>query len=341
MTDPAVVLNRSRPLSGDSATWHNSLASAIRDPELLLKRLELPAGLLPAARQAARQFSVMVPESYLNRMRPGDPQDPLLLQVLPVGAESLEVDGFVDDAVDDLSFRTAPGLLHKYQGRALMIVTGACAVHCRYCFRRHYPYAEEPRRLEDWDPALHVLATDDSIHEVLLSGGDPLMLTDRRLGQLIERLDEIHHLRRLRIHTRLPIVLPDRVTDTLLGVLKSTRLTPFMVVHANHPRELTGDCAEAVRKLVRSGITTLNQAVLLQGINDTLEVQLELCERLIDLGVIPYYLNQLDRVRGAAHFEVDELQGRFLVAELRRRLPGYAVPQFVRDEPGWGHKRPL
>ncbi len=339
MTDPVAVLNRLRP--PESATWHDSLSAAIRDAEVLLRRLELPTTLLESARNAATQFSVMVPESYLKRMQPGDPRDPLLLQVLPRGDELHEVPGFVDDAVDDLGARTAPGLLQKYHGRALMIITGACAVHCRYCFRRHYPYSDEPKTLEQWVPALQAIAADETIHEVLLSGGDPLMLTDHRLQELFQKLSVIPHLRRLRIHSRLPIVLPDRVTDRLVTILTSTRLTPLMVVHANHPRELTGDCAESVRKLVRSGITTLNQAVLLRGINDTAEVQLELCERLVDLGVVPYYLNQLDRVRGTAHFEVDDATGLKIIAELRQRLPGYAVPQFVRDQQGWSHKRPL
>lgn len=339
MSDPVAVLNRVRPSESD--TWHDSLSAAIRDAEVLLRRLELPTELLPSARDAAVQFPVMVPESYLQRMQAGDPRDPLLLQVLPLADESHDVPGFVDDAVDDLGARTAPGLLHKYHGRALMIMTGACAVHCRYCFRRHYPYSDEPKTLEQWAPAMHAIAADETIHEVLLSGGDPLMLTDHRLQELILKLAAIPHLRRLRIHSRLPIVLPDRITDRLMNILTSTRLTPFMVIHANHPRELTGDCAESVRTLVRSGITTLNQAVLLRGINDTADVQYQLCERLIDLGVVPYYLNQLDRVRGTAHFEVDDATGVQIIAELRQRLPGYAVPQFVRDKPGIGHKRPL
>ena len=325
----------------DAPTWHDSLASAIREPAELLRRLGLPASLLEPARVAARQFPLMVPESYLRRMQPGDVGDPLLRQVLPVGDELLETAGFVNDAVDDQAARAAPGLLKKYQGRVLMILTGACAIHCRYCFRRHYPYSEEPKRMDDWEPALNAIAADDTIHEILLSGGDPLMIPDRRLGELVRRLEEIPHLRRLRIHSRLPIVLPNRVTDDLIGPLMASRLTPIMVVHANHPQEIAGDCSSALRLLVRSGITTLNQAVLMRGINDTVEALQELCERLIDLGVIPYYLHQLDRVRGAAHFEVSESEGRELIAELRRRLPGYAVPRYVREEAGWPHKRPL
>jgi len=321
--------------------WQRALATAIRDPDRLLSELGLPDSLRDAARAAARQFPVMVPRSYLERIRPGDPRDPLLLQVLPLGAENDEVPGFVADAVGDSAARLVPGLLQKYQGRALLITTGACAVHCRYCFRRHYPYDAEPRRLEDWNDALAALATAPSIHEILLSGGDPLMLTDARLESLCARLAEIPHLTRLRIHTRLPIVLPERVTDDLLRIITGTRLTPIVVVHANHPRELEGTCGPALRRLVRAGIMVLNQAVLLRQINDDVETLGELCEGLVNLGVQPYYLHQLDRVAGAAHFEVPVERGLELIAALRQRLPGYAVPQYVQEVAGAAHKVPL
>jgi EF-P beta-lysylation protein EpmB len=307
---------------------------AIRNPDTLIDRLGLPDNLRPAARQAAMRFPVMVPESYLRRMRRGDPTDPLLRQVLPTGEELIDVAGFVEDPVGDAAARTAPGLLHKYHGRALLIATGSCAVHCRYCFRREYPYGHEPRRLVDWSPAIDALAADESLHEVILSGGDPLMLTDARLAEMIARLAAIPHVRRLRVHSRLPIVLPDRVTPELIGVLRGSRLTPIMVVHANHPAEIVGDCREALAALVQSGITTLNQAVLLRWINDDADVLAELCERLIDVGVLPYYLHQLDRVRGAGHFEARVDQGIELIEELRRRLPGYAVPRYVRETAG-------
>ncbi|HEY4261772.1 MAG TPA: EF-P beta-lysylation protein EpmB, partial [Schlesneria sp.] len=333
--------DHSHELPPPESTWHESLAAAIRDPHVLLQRLGLPLQLLPQTTQAAKQFSVMVPESYLQRMQSGDLRDPLLRQVLPLGDELLDVPGFTTDAVDDHSARIAPGLLQKYAGRALMIVTGACAIHCRYCFRRHYPYSNEPRRMEDWQPALDALAADDSIHEVLLSGGDPLIVPDRRLSELVHQLEQIPHLQRLRIHSRLPIVLPNRVCPELIDLLTGSRLTPIMVVHANHPHEIQHDCSDALRRLVRCGITTLNQSVLLRGVNDSVEVLQELSERLINLGVIPYYLHQLDRVQGAAHFEVDETIGLKLIEELRKRLPGYAVPQYVREEAGWPHKRPL
>lgn len=329
-----------RPRS-QRADWQRELAAAIRVPRELCQRLRLPDTLVEPAERAAEQFPLLVPESFLARMRPGDPDDPLLRQVLPLGCETVDTPGFVADPVDDAAAHRAPGLLQKYAGRALLIVTGACAVHCRYCFRRHYPYADEPRTLTAWQPALHDLLADASIHEILLSGGDPLMLNDARLSQLIDQLEAIPHLRRLRLHTRLPIVLPSRLTPALIERLQSSRLTPLLVVHANHSQELTGDCAEGLRELVRSGITTLNQAVLLRGVNDNANSLADLCERLVDLGVLPYYLHQLDRVQGAAHFEVPDAEALRLIAELRRRLPGYAVPELVREIPGAAHKTPV
>jgi len=306
-----------------------------------LQRLGLPMSLLEPARRAAGLFPVFVPLSFLRRMQPGNPADPLLRQVLPIDREYQQDSGFDTDVVGDLQSRRAPGLLHKYHGRALLISTGVCAINCRYCFRRHYEYRMEPRRLDEWEPALELMSNDASIEEILLSGGDPLMLTDARLADMIHRLDKIPHLKRLRIHSRLPIVLPDRITPSLLRILRQTRLTPIMVVHANHPHEIAEDCEQALRTLVQSGITTLNQSVLLRGVNDVAETLIQLSERLINLGVIPYYLHQLDLVPGAAHFEVDVSVGRELVAELRRRLPGYAVPQYVREEAGAAHKTPL
>lgn len=323
------------------SAWSGALVHALRDPDELIDALALPDELREPARRAARLFPLLVPRSYLNRMRRGDPADPLLRQVLPLGLEEAAVPGFTTDAVGDASARRAPGLLHKYAGRALLIATGVCAVHCRYCFRRHYPYGQEPRRLEDWQPALQRIASDRSLREIILSGGDPLMLTDARLEALCGALDEVPHLRRLRVHTRLPIVLPERVTCRLIGLLSRLHLTPIVVVHANHPAEVVGDCAAALRRLVRGGISTLNQSVLLRGVNDSADVLAELSERLIDLGVLPYYLHQLDRVRGAAHFEVAESRGRELIRQLRRRLPGYAVPQYVREVPGVPSKVPL
>jgi len=319
----------------ERSDWHRSLANAVRDVDTLFERLSLPDDLRDTAHRAATLFPLMVPESFLRKMTVGDLDDPLLRQVLPLDVEFDDVAGFTIDAVGDEAARRAPGLLHKYAGRALLIATGSCAVHCRYCFRRHYPYGDDPRRFEDWQPALDVLTEDESIHEVILSGGDPLMLTDTRLEQLITRIAGIPHVRRLRVHSRLPIVLPNRVTRSLIDLLsKHDSLTPIMVVHANHPAEVADDCADALRLLVTSGITTLNQTVLLRGVNDDPDVLTELSERLINLGVMPYYLHQLDRVQGTAHFEVPDEQADQLVDAMRSRLPGYAVPRLVREVPG-------
>lgn len=324
-----------------SPDWHRSLAEAVRDPDRLIDLLGLPEEYREPARRAAKLFPLMVPRSYLDRMRPGDLTDPLLLQVLPLGLEEANAPEFVNDPVGDSAARRAPGLLQKYEGRGLLITTGACAVHCRYCFRRHYPYGEEPRRLDDWEPALAEIAGDGSLTEVILSGGDPLMLTDNRLATLVERIAVIPHVRRVRFHTRLPIVLPERVNESFLDLLRSCGKTTVIVVHANHARELTGTCAEALQQLTRAATSVLNQAVLLRGINDSVDALADLSERLIDLGVLPYYLHQLDRVQGAAHFEVAEERGREMIAALRARLPGYAAPRYVREVAGDVSKRPI
>jgi EF-P beta-lysylation protein EpmB len=274
-------------------------------------------------------------------MRPRDPADPLLRQVLPLQAEADDVAGYTRDPVGEQRASLSPGLLHKYPGRVLIVATGACAVHCRYCFRRHYPYEQSPRSPADWSPALAQIAADASIREVILSGGDPLMLVDHWLAELVERIAAIPHVRRLRVHTRLPVMIPERVTPALVDWLKGTRLSPVIVIHSNHAAELHGAAAAAVKRLVGAGIPTLNQAVLLRGVNDSVDALADLSERLVDLGVMPYYLHQLDRVAGSAHFEVPAEEGLRLVEELRRQLPGYAVPNYVREVAGEPYKIPL
>lgn len=338
---PSLRSNSPEGTKAPRPAWQQSLADAVRTPRELVGRLGLPEEAADRAINAHGDFPLLVPDSFLQRMEPGNLLDPLLRQVLPVIEEAITAPGFVNDALEEAQFRKAPGLLHKYEGRALLVLTGACAIHCRYCFRRHYPYSQEPKRLDDWEPAFAAIEQDSSIHEILLSGGDPLMLTDERLLAVVRRLEQIPHLRRLRLHTRLPIVLPNRVTLELIDLLTSTRLTPVIVVHANHPNELITDCALSLRQLTQTGLMVLNQAVLLRGINDSIEVLQELSERLIDLGIKPYYLHQLDRVAGTSHFEVPEATGLALVAELRKRLPGYAVPQYVREVPGEAFKVPL
>ena len=321
--------------------WQTALAQAITDPAELLALLQLDPELLPAARRAARDFALRVPRGFVARMRKGDAQDPLLCQVLPLGAECVETPGFGADPVGDRAAMTVPGVLHKYAGRALLTATGACAIHCRYCFRRHFPYAEANPAAAQWRQALDYLRADESIHEAILSGGDPLTLSDRRLREFVAPLAGIAHIERLRIHTRLPIVLPERVTTELLDWLTGTRLKPVMVVHANHAREIDGTVRAALTRLRDSGVTLLNQSVLLRGVNDSAETLAELSLALFDAGVLPYYLHALDRVRGAAHFEVDEVEARAIMTELNARLPGYLVPRLVRELAGAAGKTPL
>lgn len=319
------------------AGWRQSLASAVRSFDVLSEILDLPLHALVGAahrQQAHSNFPLLVPRSFVARMSRGNPLDPLLLQVMAQSAESLDVNGFVVDAVGDLASRTGAGLLQKYHGRALLMVTGNCAVHCRYCFRRHYPYNQEPRRLTELVRALDPVRSDSTITEIILSGGDPLLVSDEKLEGLLMAIGQIPHIKRVRIHSRLPVVLPNRITDRLIGLLKSSRLRTFLVVHANHVNELQHDCRDAIESMVSAGIPVLNQSVLLAGVNDTEVALTSLCERLIDMGVIPYYLHLLDRVSGASHFEVPESKGRDLIAALRRVLPGYAVPRLVREVAG-------
>lgn len=291
--------------------------------------------------RAETTFPTFVPREYLSRIRWGDPDDPLLRQVLPVPLEDGQADGFTPDPVGDLHAMAAPGVLHKYEGRALLVTTGACGIHCRYCFRREFPYGSAGSRAEAWRPFLEYLKSRDDIEEVLLSGGDPLTLTDGKLKELVTAIEAFAHVRRLRIHSRMPVVIPQRVTGELVELLASSRLAVWFVVHLNHPNELDRSVADRLAMLVDAGIPVLNQAVLLRGVNDDVETLAELCRRLVDHRVQPYYLHQLDRVRGAAHFEVPVSEGQALVEQLRSRLPGYAVPSYVVETAGAPSKTPL
>jgi EF-P beta-lysylation protein EpmB len=312
--------------------WQTALANAISDPAELLHILELDPLLLPAARAAAALFPLRVPRSFVARMHKGDPNDPLLRQILPLGAETESVPGFVTDPVGDRAALKAPGVLHKYPGRVLLITTGACGVHCRYCFRRKFSYAAAGAG--DWQPALDYLARDSSLSEVILSGGDPLVLSNRRLAELLIALAAIPHLQRLRIHSRQPVVLPERVDTGLLQLLSSSRLQLVMVLHANHPQEIDLAVTASLQRLTAAGVTLLNQTVLLKGINDSVAILAALSERMFKAGVLPYYLHVLDPVQGAAHFQVEEQQAVAIVEALRNSLPGYLVPRLVREEAG-------
>ncbi|HHA2677724.1 TPA: EF-P beta-lysylation protein EpmB, partial [Stenotrophomonas maltophilia] len=290
---------------------------------------------------AMAQFALRVPEGFVARMRPGDAGDPLLRQVLPIDEEMRPAPGFSFDAVGDGAARKATGVIQKYRGRALLVATGSCAINCRYCFRRHFDYGAENAAKGGWQEAVAAIAGDPDIDEVILSGGDPLSLATHKLVELTDALRAIPHIRRLRIHTRLPIVLPERVDDELVSWLDSLPWPLAIVVHANHANEFDASVDAAMARLRGIGAQLLNQAVLLRGVNDSVQALQDLSERSFAAGVLPYYLHQLDRVEGVAHFEVDDAQAKALIAGLTARLSGYLIPKLVRELPGDPSKRPV
>jgi len=320
------------------ASWQQQLRDAVRDVAELAALLELPRDAI-AADAAARDFPLLVPRAYIARMKKGDPRDPLLLQVLPTALEAVEVPGFTHDPLSESEFAEA-GLVRKYRDRSLLITTGACPVHCRYCFRRSFPYADQLAARNDFADALERLGRDGT-KEAILSGGDPLSLGNARLASLLERLAALPALRRVRVHTRFPIVLPDRIDRGLVALLERARVDVVIVLHTNHPREIDEDVAGALRALRGAGVTLLNQSVLLRGINDDADTLAELSERLFECRTLPYYLHLLDPVAGAAHFDVGGPRAEAIYRELLARLPGYLVPRLVREIPGQASKTPI
>lgn len=321
-------------------TWQAMLAEAITDVAELLATLDLtPAQLKNPVTHP--DFPLRVPRGFVARMEKGNAVDPLLLQVLPGAAEACVTPGYHADPVADQDAMVIPGVLHKYQGRVLLIATGACAIHCRYCFRQHFPYQEANAARAQWQQAVTYIGQQPQLHEVILSGGDPLMLGDHKLQELVLQLAAIPHVRRLRIHSRLPIVVPQRITPALIQVLTGTRLQTLMVLHCNHPNEIDAEVQQALQTMQRAGITLLNQAVLLHGINHLPQTQRRLSETLFHSGVLPYYLHMLDQVQGAAHFEVPESAALELMQQLQASLPGYLVPRLVREIPGAPAKVPV
>ena len=326
------------PLPRQPSTWQQDFAAAITDPAELAAVLDLPPEWATRARRAAEVFGLRVPRSFVARMRRSDSEDPLLRQVLPLDAELDTVAGYELDPLQESLARLAPGLLHKYRSRALLVVTGACAMHCRYCFRREFPYEDERSETGRWREAIAAIGGDANIREVILSGGDPLSLGNARLNALTQALHAATcgrgGLESLRIHTRNAIVLPSRVDAGLIDWLQHLPWRTTLVLHINHPRELAHDALEAIAALRETGVQLLNQTVLLAGVNDHADVLTELSWQLHRAGVLPYYLHLTDRVRGTAHFDVDESRGVDLVDALARRLPGYLVPRLVREIPG-------
>jgi len=319
--------------------WQSQLRQVITSADQLLGLLRLRPDDVGFSAEAGRDFPLKVPQAFARRMRAGDPRDPLLMQVLSRREELLETAGFSRDPVGETGeSNPAKGIIHKYHGRVLLIISSGCAVNCRYCFRRHFPYGDNHNSRDEWQGALDYIASDPGISEVIFSGGDPLLVSDRHLGDLVDRVAALPQVRRLRIHTRLPVVIPDRVTTGLLDAICRDSLQTVMVIHCNHANEIDESVAAALSRMTSRGITLLNQAVLLAGVNDSSAALTELSERLFAAGVLPYYLHLLDKVQGAAHFDVAEQRGRQLIAEVSAALPGYLVPRLVREVAGEKYK---
>ena len=309
--------------------WQTSLKNCVTNIHTLAELLQLDPRKLMGAEKASEDFALRVPREFIARMQPGNYRDPLLLQVLPQGRELQIIPGYNADPLLEKKFNPVPGLLHKYHGRVLMILAGSCAINCRYCFRRHFPYYENNPNTQHWQAVLNYIAKNSNIEEVILSGGEPLLLKDELLQDLFERLAKIAHVTTVRFHTRLPIVIPARITPALVKLLKNTRLKVVMVVHSNHAQELDDSVATALAKL--DSVTLLNQAVLLRHINDSVEAMVQLCKRLWTIGVLPYYVHMLDPVQGTAHFQVTKTKAVKLMQEVQARLPGYLVPRLVQE----------
>lgn len=321
--------------------WLLQLADVITDPDELLRILNVdPDAQMLAGREAKRLFPLRVPRAFVARMEKGNPNDPLLRQVLTAAEEFIAAPGFSADPLEE-QHSVVPGLLHKYRNRALLLVKGGCAVNCRYCFRRHFPYADNQGNKRNWQGALDYIATHTELDEIIFSGGDPLMAKDHELDWLIEQLEAISHIKRLRIHSRLPIVIPARITDTLTARFARSSLQILLVNHINHAREIDDDFRAAMARLRQAGVTLLNQSVLLRGVNDNAQTLADLSNALFDAGVMPYYLHVLDKVQGAAHFMVSDEEARNIMRELLKQVSGYMVPKLAREIGGEPSKTPL
>lgn len=334
------MIHRTEP-AWQTPSWQISLANAFTRVDEFIEYLELDRKLLPEARVAARQFGLKVPRAFAGLIEKGNPDDPILRQLLPIGAELTRHPAFNQDPVGDLATEETPGMLHKYHGRLLLVTSGACGTNCRYCFRRHYPYSSSSAGRDQWQHALEYIAAHKEVTEVILSGGDPLTLSDNRLADLIQALGEIPHLTRVRMHSRLPVAVPERLTPELLKWFTSSRLIPVLVLHINHSAEISDTLRSALLPLREAGVTLLNQSVLLRGVNDSSEQLSKLSEALFASGILPYYLHLLDRVEGAAHFEVADDLAKKIHRTLRERLPGYLVPRLVRETAGEKAKLPV
>lgn len=321
--------------------WQTALIKAVTDPKELLELLELDNSLLSQARAAATLFPLKVPHGFIARMQKGKIDDPLLRQVLPIDAELQNIPGYTTDPLREKNVNPLPGLLHKYPGRVLLTLTGACAINCRFCFRRHFSYEDNNPGMAGWEQTLEYIKQDKTLTEVILSGGDPLILNDHRLHELTQKLSAITHLKRLRIHSRIPIILPERMTSELITGMTHPHLKTILVVHCNHPNEINSAVSDAMQPLTRAGITLLNQSVLLKGINDNSATLIALSEALFASGIQPYYLHVLDKVQGTAHFDLARRTALQLHHEIAQQLSGYLVPKLVCETSGKLAKTPI
>ena len=311
--------------------WLTQLADVVTSPDELLQLLNVDADAnLLAGRDAKRLFALRVPRAFIARMEPGNPNDPLLRQVLTSQEEFIHAPGYSTDPLEE-QHSVVPGLLHKYSNRALLLVKGGCAVNCRYCFRRHFPYAENQGTKRNWQKAMEYIAAHPELDEIIFSGGDPLMAKDHELDWLLTQLESIPHIKRLRIHSRLPIVIPARITDTLVARISASSLQVLLVNHINHANEIDTAFRRAMKSLRMAGVTLLNQSVLLRGVNDNARTLADLSNALFDAGVMPYYLHVLDRVQGAAHFMVSDEEARVIMRELLTLGTGYLVPKLAGE----------
>ncbi|MEL7290582.1 MAG: EF-P beta-lysylation protein EpmB [Pseudomonadota bacterium] len=329
-----------RKVDSVEQNWLQQLANGISDPEALLKQLDIDPAPWRDGFQARKLFAQRVPQSFVERMEKGNPFDPLLRQVLPLNEEFEVHPGYSNDPLEEQN-NAIPGLLHKYRNRALMIVKGGCAINCRYCFRRHFPYQENKGSKAVWQQALDYVRQHNEIDEVILSGGDPLMAKDQELEWLIDQIASIDHVQRLRIHSRLPVVIPARVTPLLCAILAQTRLQVIMVTHINHANEINQPLRDGLEQLKRHGVTLLNQGVMLKGVNDSVDAQLALSLALFAAGVMPYYMHVLDKVQGAAHFFISDQQAKTIMTGVLEQTSGYLVPKLTREVGGRASKTPL
>ena len=321
-------------------SWQKDLRQVITDPKKLLTLLDINTDDYLQHFKARQLFPVRVPLPFITRMKKGDIHDPLLKQVMPLSNEFVVTDGFVTDPLQEHE-TVATGLLHKYKNRVLMIVKAGCAINCRYCFRRHFPYQDNSPNKQRWQQALTYIVEHKAISEVIFSGGDPLMASDEHLTWLVKQVEAIPHIRRLRIHTRLPVVIPNRITCDLVSLLSKSRLKATMVLHINHSNEIDNDFITALEPLRAARIPLFNQSVLLKDVNDNAEVLIKLSESAFDIGIMPYYLHLLDPIQGAAHFNVTEQEAIIIVNKMLATLPGFLMPKLVREIAGEANKTPI